>query len=183
MSRGLGSGQRTVLEAIEVVGERDAAQFSPHRFRWLNLEMCGLVQGCSPASTRSSLSRSIRALASEGYLELSRERVPYDLMGIDGPDAYPAPLLVDEIDPNADRPGRRLWFRRSGAPYLFCRDVLEFPEEQIPENDASFKLAHMISWADGELDDYITTLDREAALNSETGRFLRWYFFGLLPHP
>lgn len=108
--------------------------------------------------------------------------MPYDLMGIDGPDAYPAPLLVDELDPNADKSGRRLWFRRAGAPYLFCRDVLEFPAEWIPGDDASSKLAHTINWADDELDDYVTALDRDAALNSEMGRFLRWYFFGSVPN-
>lgn len=183
MARGFGSGQRKLVEAIAAVAERDAAQFAPHRFRWLNLKMCGFDPESLSVSTRSSINRSIRTLANDGHLELSRERIPYDLMGIDGPEAYPAPLLVEELDPDAEKPGRRLWFRWAGAPHLFCRDVLEDLEEWIPDDDASSKLAHVITWADDELDDYITALDRKAALGSEMGRFLGWYFFGSTPSP
>lgn len=201
MSRGLGSNQRRVLDAL--VDRRDNDSYAAAdvtelvdpddipliraRWRWYTVDLLDLVEMDAPRPERVSLHRAVRSLHQAGRVEIATA-CPYPT--ILGPRRNSSgqrvgglyvPKLSYYIDiavgyyADARWPytqGRRLWFRL--PPPTNGND--------IPADDQIAFIDHLHTDSPEAFQDFVDALKRsrqqEEAWGSAVGRFVRWLFCG-----
>lgn len=195
MSRGFGALQRRVLGSLWDRGETDCYDTRPvsdlfsrefrsgsgllrARWRWYTIDLLDLVDFGAPRSDRVSAHRAVGALARAGRVQIS-ERCPYDDPFLAQVDYYGnqfGGIDLAEISQYADprwpnRQGRCLWFR---LPPPVADDV--------PDDDQLAMLGLLVDGFIPEaFDEFMGTINRRQAWNSQTGRYLLWLLCGPRP--
>ena len=192
MSRGLGALQRRVLGALWTRGESDfydigalSDLFPSHflkqctvlhaRWRWYTIDLLGLVTFGEPRSHRVSAHRAVRSLARAHRVQIV-DQCPYDdpfLAQVDyygnqfgGIDLAEVNQYVDPRWPS--RQGRHLWFRL--PPPM---------TDYVPDDDQLIRLELLQEGFIPEaFDEFMGTIDRRRAWNSDTGQYLQWLLCG-----
>jgi hypothetical protein len=192
MSRGPGALQRQVLGALWSRGESDCYDigalsdlFSREfleqstvlhaRWRWYTIDLLDLVTFGEPRSHRVSLHRAVRSLARTHRVQIV-DQCPYDDPFLAQVDRYGnqfGGLNLAEVSQYADprwpgRQGRCLWFRLPPAVTNYDLDDDQSTQLELLQD----------GFIPEAFDEFMGTIDRQKAWNSDTGRYLRWLLCG-----